>query len=89
MQSFKQFEFQKLGPPTVENKFVDLNVALKAFTIIDGDGVRILEHHPIDVISFASPGREVSWAIIMDDFFYTREIVMWVFLLIFSSNSWR
>uniref|UniRef100_A0A0M3HTJ9 SH2 domain-containing protein n=1 Tax=Ascaris lumbricoides TaxID=6252 RepID=A0A0M3HTJ9_ASCLU len=53
-----QFEFQKLGPPTVENKFVDLNVALKAFTIIDGDGVRILEHHPIDVISFASPGRE-------------------------------
>ncbi|VDM38995.1 unnamed protein product [Toxocara canis] len=50
--------FQKLDAPSVENRMVDLNVALKAFTIIDGDGVRILEHHPIDVISFASPGRE-------------------------------
>ncbi|KHN88997.1 SHC-transforming protein 1 [Toxocara canis] len=48
----------KLDAPSVENRMVDLNVALKAFTIIDGDGVRILEHHPIDVISFASPGRE-------------------------------
>ncbi|VDN52925.1 unnamed protein product [Dracunculus medinensis] len=42
----------------VVNKIVELNVALYAFVIIDDDGLRIIEHHPIDVISFASPGRE-------------------------------
>lgn len=43
----------------MENKNIELNVALHAFVILDGDGVRILERHPIDVISFASSGTEV------------------------------
>lgn len=52
---------QKIGSITVVNKIVELNVALYAFVIIDDDGLRIIEHHPIDVISFASPGREVQF----------------------------
>ncbi|MFH4981418.1 hypothetical protein AB6A40_008127 [Gnathostoma spinigerum] len=49
---------QVLGSVTTEDKYVDLNVSVHAFVIIDSDGIRILERHPIDVISFASPGRE-------------------------------
>lgn len=39
---------------------MELNVALHAFVMVDSDGIRILEKHPIELISFASPGQEVT-----------------------------
>uniref|UniRef100_A0A915PXA0 SH2 domain-containing protein n=1 Tax=Setaria digitata TaxID=48799 RepID=A0A915PXA0_9BILA len=50
----------KLGEVKIEHKDVELNVALHAFIILDKDGVRILERHPIHVISYASSGTEES-----------------------------
>ncbi|VIO97192.1 SH2 domain containing protein [Brugia malayi] len=50
----------KLGEVKVEDKNVELNVALHAFIILDKDGIRILERHPIHVISYASSGTEES-----------------------------
>ncbi|VDM94887.1 unnamed protein product [Thelazia callipaeda] len=49
---------EKLGQTKIENKHVELNVALHAFIILDEDGLRILERHPIHVISYASSGAE-------------------------------
>ncbi|KAM3720594.1 SHC-transforming protein [Dirofilaria immitis] len=48
----------KLGEVKIENKDVELNVALHAFIILDKEGIRILERHPIHVISYASSGTE-------------------------------
>ncbi|VDK85091.1 unnamed protein product [Litomosoides sigmodontis] len=48
----------KLGKVQIENKDVELNIALHAFIILGKDGIRILERHPIHVISYASSGTE-------------------------------
>ncbi|CAG9536667.1 unnamed protein product [Cercopithifilaria johnstoni] len=48
----------KLGEVKIEDKDVELNVALHAFIILDKDGIHILERHPIHVISYASSGTE-------------------------------
>ncbi|VDO55612.1 unnamed protein product [Onchocerca flexuosa] len=48
----------KLGEVKIEDKDVELNVALHAFIILDKEGIRILERHPIHVISYASSGTE-------------------------------
>lgn len=52
---------QKLGEVKVEDKDVELNVALHAFIILDKEGIRILERHPTHVISYASSGTEVCF----------------------------
>ncbi|MCP9260485.1 SHC-transforming protein 3 [Dirofilaria immitis] len=78
----------KLGEVKIENKDVELNVALHAFIILDKEGIRILERHPIHVISYASSGTENIQLLLRHSSFtgmYQRNIL----LCITHSRTWK